>query len=1181
MQPPEDTLDAIIADYVQQVEAGQVPDREALLAKYPNLADQLRAFFADFDRLDRQVGELRMSVDPNRTTDLPAPTGELPRVRYIGDYELLEAIAHGGMGIVYKARQMSLNRLVALKMILKGELATPTDVARFRAEAEAAAHLDHPHIVPIYEVGEHEGQQYYAMRYIEGTSLTRHPRADARKEAGLLATVARAVYHAHQRGILHRDIKPSNILVDSAGEPYVADFGLAKRVDDERSLTESGALIGTPRYMAPEQAAGQKDLTVAADVYSLGVVLYERLTGQTPFNGATMLEIVRQVREAEAPRPSSILPGLNRDVETICLKCLEKDPAKRYSSAEALADDLERWLRGEPILALPVGRVEKLTRWARRNPVVATLTAAVALLLVTVTAVAVSFAVFYRQANSDLSDALDAAERNKREAELRAALLAVDIDLQHCEHGEIETGVLGLARTLRTMPAEATELHQLIDMNLLAWGQELRQLGPFFQHDGAETKWEFSPDGLTVLTGGADGTARLWDAFTGKVRATMRGHRDSIVSVAFSGNGHVVMTDGWHETLRIWDAANGGARAVIAHPPGFENVEVSLSPDGRRLLTIYHPLNDRGTNPNVTSLVTLWDTGTGQRISDLTGHAGRVNAAVFSPNGKRVMTCSEDKTARLWSADSGGALATLQGIKGVLREVAFSPESDVAITLEEERNQNHPPAGYRVRWWDLHRAVQIGPTCICKESVIGLRCIDRDVAVVALGASGPRRTTAVMFVQGLEEGIEIEGDVPTGNADNDYLLGSEGGFRDRRSGKLRPIPAGRRFGDDLARFAIDGRFFISASTRIALEAPSIVVSSGFVTDWSLIDIRTQRAIGRTKANQSDLLRYVPERRSFVVLSWPSPRYIPIPDGSLDAEVAQLFAEVVTCHELEPAGTPRPLDEATCDERRGKLAKRIRERGAPSPVGRLAADQWHWLRQKVDGAKTYEEKVKYLDRLITVEPTWQNYEQRAQIHLPKKPVQAARDFLEAGKRAGGGYWHLAGDPFTLALDLIRPAALTSEEYRWGLRLAEVLSSAEPEDRKRRLLLAIARYRVGRYAAALSLLETWARERKRSIVLEAGQYFMAPWVAPFLDKREATDWDAVHAMAFLAMTQHRLGHRDQARAALADVRQLRAEVRHQSGGIPPPVGWAAWETDNTYWDFLHEAEALIEGRPPPGK
>ncbi len=385
-----DPLDALIAAYLQQIEAGAVPDRAALLASHPDLAERLRAFFADFDRLDRQAGDLRLSQPPDS-----ADGGAPPRVRYFGDYELLEVIARGGMGVVYKARQVSLKRLVALKMIVAGELATPLAVARFRAEAELAANLDHPHIVPIYEVGDHEGQQYYAMRYVEGPPLARHPRDDARTEARRLAVIARAVHHAHQRGILHRDLKPSNILLEADGlAPLVADFGLSKRIDGDHSLTETGAVVGTPRYMAPEQAAGRKDLTVAADVYSLGVVLYERLTGRTPFVGETVLDVLLQVRAAEVPRPSGLVVGLSRDLETVCLKCLGKDAGKRYGSAAELADDLERWLEGRPIQARPVGRAERLWRWCRRNPAVASLTAGVVVLLVSATVVSTGLSVW-------------------------------------------------------------------------------------------------------------------------------------------------------------------------------------------------------------------------------------------------------------------------------------------------------------------------------------------------------------------------------------------------------------------------------------------------------------------------------------------------------------------------------------------------------------------------------------------------------------------------------------------------------------------------------------------------------------------------------------------------------------------------------------------------------------------
>ena len=373
-----DSLDAVIAAYMLAVEAGEVPNRQELLDCYPQHAEALRAFFADFDRMDRVASPLRLAdgVDATNAVEANGHT-ELPTVRYFGDYELLEEIARGGMGVVYKARQISLNRLVALKMILQGIFASDKDIARFRAEAEAAANLDHPHIVPIYEIGEHEGQQYYAMKFVEGTSLAKHPRSDPCSEVEGMAAVIRAVHHAHQRGVLHRDLKPSNVLVDSQGTRLVTDFGLAKRLaDTDRSLTEPGQVLGTPKYMAPEQAAGRKNLTVAADVYSLGVILYERLTGQTPFTGENVVTILRQARESEPPRPSSIRPGLDRDLETVVLKCLEKEPGQRYPSAEALADDLDRWLRGEPILARPVGHAERLWRWCKRNPAVAALSAA-------------------------------------------------------------------------------------------------------------------------------------------------------------------------------------------------------------------------------------------------------------------------------------------------------------------------------------------------------------------------------------------------------------------------------------------------------------------------------------------------------------------------------------------------------------------------------------------------------------------------------------------------------------------------------------------------------------------------------------------------------------------------------------------------------------------------------------
>ena len=375
-----DSLDAVIAGYMLAVEGGDVPNRQKLLDQHPEHADALRAFFADLDRMDRVASPLRLAdgLDATGAAEANGHTA-LPTVRYFGDYELLEEIARGGMGIVYKARQVSLNRIVALKMILAGSFASSRDVQRFRSEAESAANLDHPHIVPIYEVGEHEGQQYYSMKFVEGTSLAKHPRTDPRREVEGMIDVIRAVHHAHQRGVLHRDLKPSNVLVDSQGTRLVADFGLAKRLAaGDRSFTETGQVLGTPKYMAPEQAAGRKDLTVAADVYSLGVILYERLTGQTPFTGDNALTLLRQARESEPPRPSTIRPGLDRDLETVVLKCLEKEPGRRYPSAEALADDLANWLRGEPIQARPGGPGRAILPLVPPEPCCRRLAAAVA-----------------------------------------------------------------------------------------------------------------------------------------------------------------------------------------------------------------------------------------------------------------------------------------------------------------------------------------------------------------------------------------------------------------------------------------------------------------------------------------------------------------------------------------------------------------------------------------------------------------------------------------------------------------------------------------------------------------------------------------------------------------------------------------------------------------------------------
>src|SRR5437016_7605023 len=297
----------------------------------------------------------------------------------LGDYELLEEVGRGGQGVVFRARQKSLNRTVALKVISLGQWASKAHLKRFRLEAEAAARLEHPGIVPIHEVGERDGSCYFSMKFVEGGQLDevakRQP-IPIRQAVELIAKVARTVHYAHEHGILHRDIKPGNILLDQKGGPHLTDFGLARLVESESTVTRTLEVMGTPSYMAPEQAVGNNAAVGSAtDVYGIGAVLYQLLTGQPPFAGGTTYETIKLLLDTEPRQPRMFNPKIDRDLSTICLKCLEKDPKRRYPSAVALAEDLERWLRHEPIQARRTGVFVRSRKWVRRNPTSALLAA--------------------------------------------------------------------------------------------------------------------------------------------------------------------------------------------------------------------------------------------------------------------------------------------------------------------------------------------------------------------------------------------------------------------------------------------------------------------------------------------------------------------------------------------------------------------------------------------------------------------------------------------------------------------------------------------------------------------------------------------------------------------------------------------------------------------------------------
>jgi eukaryotic-like serine/threonine-protein kinase len=395
---PEDALVLVWGEALLRLEAGEAPGFEEFRCRFPQYADALAL---QFDL------EHHLALTP----DLPTVAVNEPdnaagsRLPEVPGYELLGEIARGGMGVVFRARQVNLDRSVALKMLVAGQMASSDLALRFRTEAEAAAHLDHPNIVPIYEVGEYEGQPYFCMKLVEGGTLAGF-RGTSKEAAGLLATVARAVHYAHQRGIIHRDLKPGNILLDCERQPHVADFGLARRVEGDSKLTRTGAVMGTPAYMPPEQASGKRgEVTTLADVYSLGAVLYELLTGRPPFQAETPFDTLSQMMEKEPQPPRMLNPQVDRDLEALCLKCLQKDPRERYGSAAELADDLGRWQRGEPTRARPPTAWQAARYWLRQN-----LRAALWVLVVgLVLGVLTGYGTYFRILQQPLTETIDAS----------------------------------------------------------------------------------------------------------------------------------------------------------------------------------------------------------------------------------------------------------------------------------------------------------------------------------------------------------------------------------------------------------------------------------------------------------------------------------------------------------------------------------------------------------------------------------------------------------------------------------------------------------------------------------------------------------------------------------------------------------------------------------------------------
>jgi WD40 repeat protein/serine/threonine protein kinase len=758
---PDDSvlLGNLAEEFTARVRTGQLPEVEEYARNHPALAARIRALFPALLLLEGLAGAGVHCAAPGEETGPPgtnAVLGLTPGAIF-GNYRIGREVGRGGMGVVFEAVHLPLSKRVALKVLPVHGPGEASRLERFLREAQTGAGLHHTNIVPVFDIGQVSGTPYFAMQYIEGKGLDQvlrdlqpdeatqpgPPPAAAQASSGpvpnsnpkesiakqsagcavapeenylpdprtrpseffgrvaeLALQAARGLAHAHQRGVIHRDIKPSNLLLDNQGVLWITDFGLARRTDDP-SLTRTGAVVGTPRYMSPEQAeASRHAVDHRTDIYSLGATLYELLTRRPAVTGRTPDEMLTQILTREPVAPRRVDPGIPRDLETLCLKCLQKDPRGRYPSAAELAADLERFLAGEPVKARPVGYAERLWRWCVRNPTLASVGALAGGALLAIAVLATVFAVHaYRAADQHEQDARHLRlEKLQTQTALRTAQQQRGLAREHSRLAEQRLaenyleraaaalkndddpsqGLLFLSRAYQVVSPEPSELRRTIGVNLTAWPREVHPLKGIFSREDGFTAVAVSPKGQMVLTANTDKTARLWSLATGEPLGPTLRHASNLTAVAFSSDGRTLATACEDGTAFLWSAATGKR---FGSPLRHQNpvYAVKFSPQGRTVLT--HCLY--GT-------ARLWSAATGEPLGPTMHHHTGIVAAQFSPDGTVVLTHSHDGLARLWSGTTGRVIGSPLRHQHGLAAAAFSPDGKMLVTA----------CGTEARLWD-------------------------------------------------------------------------------------------------------------------------------------------------------------------------------------------------------------------------------------------------------------------------------------------------------------------------------------------------------------------------------------------------------------------------------------------------------------------------------------------------